>query len=576
MLFKLSMRYLRPYMGTVYLVIALQVIQTLAALALPTLNADIIDQGVVRADIPFIWRTGAEMLAISALQVACAVSAAYLGARTAMSVGRDLRRDVFSTVQRFGSLELTRFGPPSLITRSTNDVQQIQVVLMLTFTIMVMVPIMLFGGVFMAMRQDAQLSWLLVAIVPVLGSVVGLAMVRMRPLFKQMQARIDTINTVLREQLAGVRVIRAFVRQSAERERFRGANTALFDTSLSVGLWMAFLFPAVQLVVFSAQVGVIWFGGLRIDAGGMEVGSLIAFLNYLMQIFMSVMMATMMFMIVPRGEVSADRVNEVLTSPIAIGTPASPAALPPGALTFAFEDVGFRYPGAESDVLTGVNLALRPGTTTAVVGSTGAGKTTLVNLLPRLLEASSGRLTVDGIALADVDLTALRQRIALVPQRTFLFSGTIASNLRLGAPEASEEEMWAALEASQAAEFVRALGGLEAHVEQGGKNFSGGQRQRLTIARALVRRADLTIFDDSFSALDYSTDLLLRRALRAVLADRAVLIVAQRVATIRGADAIVVLDGGRVVGIGTHAVLMAECETYREIVLSQLSAEEAA
>ncbi|NLI18504.1 MAG: ABC transporter ATP-binding protein [Actinomycetales bacterium] len=576
MLFKLSMRYLRPYMGTVYLVIALQVIQTLAALALPTLNADIIDQGVVRADIPFIWRTGAEMLAISALQVACAVSAAYLGARTAMSVGRDLRRDVFSTVQRFGSLELTRFGPPSLITRSTNDVQQIQVVLMLTFTIMVMVPIMLFGGVFMAMRQDAQLSWLLVAIVPVLGSVVGLAMVRMRPLFKQMQARIDTINTVLREQLAGVRVIRAFVRQSAERERFRGANTALFDTSLSVGLWMAFLFPAVQLVVFSAQVGVIWFGGLRIDAGGMEVGSLIAFLNYLMQIFMSVMMATMMFMIVPRGEVSADRVNEVLTSPIAIGTPASPAALPPGALTFAFEDVGFRYPGAESDVLTGVNLALRPGTTTAVVGSTGAGKTTLVNLLPRLLEASSGRLTVDGIALADVDLTALRQRIALVPQRTFLFSGTIASNLRLGAPEASEEQMWAALEASQAAEFVRALGGLEAHVEQGGKNFSGGQRQRLTIARALVRRADLTIFDDSFSALDYSTDLLLRRALRAVLADRAVLIVAQRVATIRGADAIVVLDGGRVVGIGTHAVLMAECETYREIVLSQLSAEEAA
>jgi len=576
LLFKLSMRYLRPYMGTVYLVIALQVIQTLAALALPTLNADIIDQGVVRADIPFIWRTGAEMLAISALQVACAVSAAYLGARTAMSVGRDLRRDVFSTVQRFGSLELTRFGPPSLITRSTNDVQQIQVVLMLTFTIMVMVPIMLFGGVFMAMRQDAQLSWLLVAIVPVLGSVVGLAMVRMRPLFKQMQARIDTINTVLREQLAGVRVIRAFVRQSAERERFRGANTALFDTSLSVGLWMAFLFPAVQLVVFSAQVGVIWFGGLRIDAGGMEVGSLIAFLNYLMQIFMSVMMATMMFMIVPRGEVSADRVNEVLTSPIAIGTPASPAALPPGALTFAFEDVGFRYPGAESDVLTGVNLALRPGTTTAVVGSTGAGKTTLVNLLPRLLEASSGRLTVDGIALADVDLTALRQRIALVPQRTFLFSGTIASNLRLGAPEASEEEMWAALEASQAAEFVRALGGLEAHVEQGGKNFSGGQRQRLTIARALVRRADLTIFDDSFSALDYTTDLLLRRALRAVLADRAVLIVAQRVATIRGEDAIVVLDGGRVVGIGTHAVLMAECETYREIVLSQLSAEEAA
>lgn len=577
MLFTLSLRHVRPYLAAVYAVIGLQIVQTIAALALPTLNAEIIDSGVVAADIPFIWRTGGFMLAIAAVQVACAIGAAFLGARTAMAVGRDLRRKVFGRVQTFGALELSQFGPPSLITRSTNDVQQIQLVLMITFTIMVQVPIMLFGGVFMAMRQDAQLSWLLVAIVPVLAAVVGLAMMRMGPLFKQMQARIDAINTVLREQLAGVSVIRAFVRQDAERARFRRVNTDLYDTALRVGMWMAFLFPAVQVVVFSAQVGVIWFGGLRIEAGGMEVGSLIAFINYLMQIFISVMMATMMFMIIPRGEVSADRVNDVLTAPVAITTPTAPAPLPADPLEFVLDDVTFRYPGAEHDVLTGVSLTLRPGTTTAVVGSTGSGKTTLVNLLPRLIDPTAGQLTAGGVPLSAVDLTALRRRIALVPQRTFLFSGSIAANLRLGVPDATDEELWAALEAAQAAEFVRRLpDGLAASVEQGGKNFSGGQRQRLTIARALVRRADLTIFDDSFSALDYATDRKLRTALRTVLADRAVLIVAQRVATIRGADTIVVLDAGRVVGIGTHADLMRGCATYREIVLSQLSAEEAA
>ncbi|MGM0384403.1 MAG: ABC transporter ATP-binding protein [Actinomycetota bacterium] len=577
MLLKLSLRHLRPYMRSVYAVIVLQVLQTIAALALPTLNADLIDRGVVQADIPFIWNTGAVMLAISAVQVLCAIGAAYLGARTAMSVGRDIRREVFGTVQGFGSIELTRFGPPSLITRSTNDVQQIQTVLMITFTIMVQVPIMLFGGVFMAMRQDAQLSWLLVAIVPVLALVVGLAMLRMGPLFKLMQARIDAINMVLREQLAGVSVIRAFVRQDAERARFHRVNTDLFDTSLKVGLWMAFLFPAVQVIVFSAQVGVIWFGGLRIDSGGMEVGSLIAFINYLMQIFMSVMMATMMFMIVPRGEVSADRVQEVLGSEVAIASPTLAAALPDEPLEFAFRSVAFRYPGAEHDVLTDITVTLRRGTTTAVVGSTGAGKTTLVNLLPRLIDPTNGTVEAGGVPLNALDLGELRRRIALVPQRTFLFSGTIASNLRLGRPDATEDEMWAALDAAQASEFVRRLPeGLEAQVEQGGKNFSGGQRQRLTIARALVRKADLTVFDDSFSALDYSTDLRLRTALRTVLADRAVLIVAQRVATIRGADAIMVLDDGRVAAVGTHAQLMECCETYREIVLSQLSAEEAA
>lgn len=577
MLFKLAMRYLRPYKGAVYVVIVLQVVQTLAALSLPTLNADIIDQGVVQNDIPFIWRTGGEMLGISAVQVACAVLAAFLGARTAMAVGRDVRRDVFGTVQTFGSLELGHFGPPSLITRSTNDVQQIQTVLMITFTIMVQVPIMLVGGVFMAVRQDAQLAWLLVAIIPVLGIVVGFAMWRMGPLFKVMQKRIDAINTVMREQLAGVSVIRAFVRQQAERERFAVVNSELRDTSISVGMWMAFLFPAVMIIVNLAQVGVLFFGGERIDTGEMMVGSLIAFLNYLMQIFMSVMMATMMFIIVPRAEVSADRVREVLGTVVAIASPEEPKAPSPDPLSFHFRDVSFRYPGAEDDVLDAINLALVPGTTTALIGSTGSGKTTLVNLLPRLLDATGGVIEAGGSPVTELDVRALRQRVALVPQRTFLFSGTIASNLRLGKSDATEAEMWAALDAAQATEFVSTLEGrLDAPVSQGGKNFSGGQRQRLTIARALIRKADLTIFDDSFSALDYTTDSLLRAALRTELAGKAVLIVAQRVATIRGADRIVVLDGGKVVGTGSHDQLMASCGTYQEIVLSQLSAEEAA
>lgn len=577
MLFRLSLRYLRPYMGVVVLLMLLQVVQTIAMLALPTLNADIIDTGVVRADIPYIWRTGGLMLAVSAVQVVAAVTGAYFAARTAMSVGRDLRKDVFGSVQRFGSLEVGHFGAPSLITRSTNDVQQIQMVLMLTFTIMVQVPIMMFGAVFMALRQDAALSLLLVAIIPALAVVITLAMVRMRPLFKAMQLRIDAINTVLREQLEGVAVIRAFVKQADERQRFHRVNSDLQVTATSVGMWMAFLFPAVFVVVNVAQVGVIWFGGLRIDAGEMEVGSLVAFLNYLMQIFMSVMMSTMMLMIVPRGEVSADRVNEVLATTPQIGSPDRPLAPAADPLRFDLTGVSFRYPGAEANVLSGVDLSIEPGLTVGVIGSTGAGKTTLINLLPRLLDPTAGTITASGIPLPELDLGALRRRVAVVPQRAFLFAGTIRSNMRLGKPDATDEEIWAALDAAQATEFVAQLpDGLDAAVDQGGRNFSGGQRQRLTIARALVRRADLTIFDDSFSALDYATDARLRAALRQVLAGRAVLIVAQRVATIRGADRIVVLDGGRVVGVGRHAELMETSETYREIVLSQLSAEEAA
>lgn len=577
MLFRLSLRYLRPYMGVVILLVVLQVIQTLAILSLPTLNADIIDKGVVTADIPYIWRTGGVMLAVSAVQIASAISGAYLGARTAMSVGRDLRHDVFAAVQRFGTLEVGRFGAPSLITRSTNDIQQIQMVLMLTFTIMVQVPIMMFGAVFMALRQDQRLSLLLVAIIPALAVLIALAVMRMRPLFRTMQQRLDAINTVLREQLAGVAVIRAFVKQRDERARFHTVNANLQETATSVGMWMAFLFPAVFVVVNIAQVGVIWFGGLRIDAGEMQVGSLVAFLSYLMQVFISVMMSTMMLMIVPRGEVSADRVNEVLSTTPQIASPVHPTAPGEQPLRFALHDVTFRYPGAEADVLSGINLILEPGATVGLIGSTGSGKTTLVNLLPRLLEATEGTIRVSGTELTQLDLGAVRRRLAIVPQRAFLFAGTIRSNMLLGKPDATDEEIWAALDAAQATEFVsEAPEGLDAPVDQGGRNFSGGQRQRLTIARALVRRADLTIFDDSFSALDYTTDARLRAALRRVLAGRAVLIVAQRVATIRGADRILVLEGGRVVGDGTHGELMETCETYREIVLSQLTAEEAA
>ncbi|HHW83089.1 MAG TPA: ABC transporter ATP-binding protein [Actinomycetales bacterium] len=578
MLIRLSLRYLRPYWGAIALVVVLQIIQAGAALSLPTLNADIIDYGVVAGDIGYIWSTGGIMLAITALQAVTAITIAFLGARTAMRVGRDIRRDLVERVQDFGGLEISRFTPPSLITRATNDVQQIQMTLLMTFMIMIQAPTMMVGGVVMAIRQDAVLSWLLVAIIPILATVMTVAMVRMAPLFATQQERIDGINTVMREQLTGARVIRAFVRQDAERARFFTANDELRDVATRVGMWMAMLFPAVMFIVMAAQVGVIWFGGIRIESGGMQVGSLIAFLNYLMQIFMSVMMTVMMFMIVPRAEVSSRRVNEVLvTEPSITSPPAGEAVpLPDGVHDLAFEDVTVRYPGAEADVLRDVSFTVPAGSTTAIIGSTGSGKTTLINLLPRVLEEASGTIRFGGVALAEADLADIRSKIAMVPQRSFLFSGTIASNLRLAAPKASDEELWEALDAAQA-EFVRSLeGGLEAPVEQGGKNFSGGQRQRLTIARALVRKAPLTVFDDSFSALDYSTDARLRAALPGFLGDRSILIVAQRVSTIRRADQIVVLENGEVVGRGTHGELMETCETYREIVLSQLSAEEAA
>ncbi|WP_341360766.1 ABC transporter ATP-binding protein [Georgenia sp. M64] len=582
MLLRVLRRFLRPYGRDVAIVVVLQVIQTLAALSLPSLNADIIDNGVLTGDTGYIWRTGALMLAITAVQVSCAIGAVYLGARTAMAAGRDLRAAVFGRVQRFSVAEMGRFGAPSLITRTTNDVQQVQMVTVLTFTIMVMAPIMMVGGVVMALRQDVALSGLLVVVVPLLLGVMGFMLVRMRPLFRQMQERLDRINLVMREQISGVRVIRSFNRQGTERVRFAEANTALMETALGVGRLMARLFPAVMLIINVSSVAVIWFGAGRIDTGEMQVGSLVAFLNYLMQILMSVLMAVMMFMMVPRAEVSAERIDEVLSTDPEITAPPEPRRLPAreGArrgLVVELEGATFGYPGANEPVLTGIDLRLEPGRTTAVIGSTGAGKTTLLNLVPRLLDVTGGAVRVGGTDVRELDPGELRDRIALVPQRAYLFSGTIASTLRHGSPGASEEQIWAALGAAQARDFVEALPeGLAAPVEQGGTNFSGGQRQRLAIARALLRPADVYLFDDSFSALDYATDARLRAALPAATAGATVLVVGQRVATIRDAAQIVVLDAGRVVGLGTHAELMAGNETYREIVLSQITAEEAA
>lgn len=580
MLLRVLGRFLRPYRRDVTIVVVLQLIQSLAALSLPTLNADIIDHGVVVGDTGYIMRIGGLMLGITAVQVVATIVAVYFGARTAMAMGRDLRRDLFGTVQRFSLEEMGRFGAPSLITRTTNDVQQIQMVVLMTFTIMVMAPIMMVGGVVMALQLDVQLSGLLVVIIPLLAAVMGFVVVRMRPLFRQMQERIDRINLVMREQIAGVRVIRAFNRQETERDRFAGANTDLMTTALGVGKLMALMFPVVMLIINASSVAVIWFGAGRIDSGEMQVGALIAFLSYLMQILMAVLMAVFIFMMVPRAEVAAERAVAVLDVEPAIVAPAAPRALPERAargLRIELDGATFGYAGADEPVLHEVSLDLAPGTTTAVIGSTGSGKSTLINLLPRLIDVTGGAVRIGGVDVRETDPAALRERIALVPQKAYLFSGTIASTLRHGRPGATDEELWAALEAAQARDFVEALPeGLGAVVEQGGTNFSGGQRQRLAIARALVRDADVYLFDDSFSALDFATDARLRAALPAATGGATTIIVGQRVATIRDAAQIVVLEEGRTVGVGTHEELMETCETYQEIVYSQLSVEEAA
>ncbi|KQW07741.1 multidrug ABC transporter ATP-binding protein [Leifsonia sp. Root4] len=577
MLLPLVWRYLKPYRWLLVGVVVFQLAQSIASLYLPTLNADIIDQGVATGDTAYILSTGAWMLLITLGQVVCSIVAVYFGARAAMALGRDLRTGVFEKVGEFSEREVARFGAPSLITRSTNDVQQVQMLVLMTCTMMVSAPMLCIGGIIMAMQQDLQLSWLIAVAVPVLLIAVGLIIWRMVPLFRSMQKRVDRVNTVLREQLTGIRVIRAFVREPIETERFAGANAELTDTALRTGRLMALMFPVVMLVLNLSSIAVLWFGAFRIEDGSMQVGTLTAFLSYLMQILMAVMMATFMAVMIPRAAVCADRIQEVLGTEPSVRPPSNPVVTLHGIGSIEFDGVSFSYPGAEQPVLTALDFRTEPGTTTAVIGSTGSGKTTLVNLLPRLFDATEGSVKVDGVDVRDIDPELLWAHIGLVPQKPYLFSGTVASNLRYGKSDASDTELWHALEVAQARDFVAAMpGGLDAPISQGGTNVSGGQRQRLAIARALVKRPAIYIFDDSFSALDLTTDANLRRALRADIGDATLFIVAQRVSTIIDADQILVLEDGEIVGRGSHDELLASSETYAEIVSSQLTAEEAA
>jgi ATP-binding cassette subfamily B protein len=568
---------LQAYRGSVAALVALQFLQTAAALYLPTLNADLIDDGVVRGDTHYVLREGAVMLLFTLLQVTTSLCAVLLAARTAMAIGRDLRASVFGRVLDFSGQDVARFGAPSLITRTTNDVAQVQAFLMTAFTMAVPAPVMCVGGIVLALHQDASLSGLLLLSLPALVGVILAIVARMRPLYRRMQTRIDTVNRVLREQIAGIRVVRAFVREPAEMARFGVANEELSDVSLRVGRLMALMLPAVMLVVNVSSVAVLWFGGHLIDDGRMQVGALTAFLSYLMQILGAVLMATFTFVQLPRAEVCAERIVEVLGARPSLAQPAEPVRTLPAPGQFAVRDVEFRYPGAEASVLRGVTFEAVPGGVTAIVGSTGSGKSTLLSLAPRLADVTAGSMLVGGADVRSLAPEVLAASIGYVPQRPYLFSGTVASNLRLGRPTASDNELWAALGVAQARGFVEAMpGGLEARIAQGGTNLSGGQRQRLAIARALVARPRLYLFDDSFSALDHATDAALRAALRPWIAGATSIVVAQRVSTIRDADRIVVLDAGTVVGIGTHAQLLDSCLTYRQIVLSQISAEEAA
>jgi ATP-binding cassette subfamily B multidrug efflux pump len=574
MLPSLLRTYLRPYVGPLLIVVVFQLIGTIANLYLPKLNADIIDDGVAKGDTGYIVSTGMVMLAITVLQIVCTIIAVYFGARTAMEFGRDLRARLFHTVGTFSDREIATFGAPSLITRNTNDVQQVQMLVMMTCTLMVSAPIMCIGGIVMAIRTDLGLAWLLVICIPVLVITIGLIVVRMIPHFQRMQTRLDVVNRVLREQIAGVRVVRAFVREPLETKRFATANAELTDSALRAGRLMALMFPIVMLVVNVSSVAVLWFGAHRVDNGDIEIGALIAFLSYLMQILFSVMMATFMVVMIPRASVSADRISAVLSTESSVRPPEQPVEPDRRAGEVVLDAVDFTYPGASAPVLCGISLTARPGSTTAIIGSTGAGKTTLLSLIPRLFDATGGAVRVDGVDVRDYDPEVLWDRIGLVPQKPFLFSGTVASNLRYGNPDATDEQLWHALTIAQAMDFVAAMpDGLESSINQGGSNVSGGQRQRLAIARALVADPEILLFDDSFSALDLATDARLRAALRPMTTDRTVIIVAQRVSTIADADQIVVLEDGRTVGIGRYDELMQTCPTFVEIVQSQLSAE---
>ncbi len=577
MLIRLLREYLRPYRKPLSLVLLLQLAQTLATLYLPTLNAQIIDKGVIAKNTHYIISVGGVMLAITVVQIFCAVGAVYFGAKVAMSLGRDVRHGIFSHVLKFSDREVNHLGTASLITRTTNDVQQVQMLAIMTFTLLLSAPIMCIGGIILALNQNVRLSSLLVVAVPLLGVIVSLIIARMRPLFRQMQERLDNINRVLREQITGVRVIRAFVREPQERDRFAGASTELFESALGAGKLMAMMFPSVMLVLNLSTVAVVWFGGHLIANGSMQIGSLTAFITYLAQILMSVMMATFMFMLVPRAEVSAERIMEVTDTEPDLSAPVGPVPASGPAGRLEFRAVEFRYPGAEQPVLHDISFTALPGQTTAIIGGTGSGKTTLVNLIPRLVDVTSGAVLIGGADVRELDPAAVSAAVGLVPQKPYLFSGTVATNLRYGNQQATDEDLWRALEIAQARDFVsRMADGLDSRIAQGGTNVSGGQRQRLAIARALVHQPQIYLFDDSFSALDYATDARLRSALATEVTGATMIIVAQRVSTIRHADQILVLDSGRIIARGTHAELMDSSDTYREIVLSQLTEQEAA
>jgi ATP-binding cassette subfamily B protein len=565
--------YLRPHRAWLAVIAVLLLLQAVGNLYLPNLNADLINNGVVTGDTAYIVRVGIVMLAISAVLAVTSIAAVYLSARIAMSFGRDVRRDLFRRVEGFSLSQVHGFGVPSLITRNTNDVQQMQMLVMVGLTMMVLAPITAIGGVIMAMREDLQLSSLLLVTIPAMAVVIGIMIARAIPLFRAMQVKIDRVNGVLREGLTGIRVIRAFVRTEHEEERFARVNEDLTVTALKVNRLFALIMPALMLIMYLSTVATIWFGGHLIDQGSMPIGNLIAFQAYIIQILGSVMMAVMTLMMIPRASASGERINEALRTDPEIREPDRPVR-PSGRGSVELRDVEFRYPGAEEPVLSRVSLVLEPGTTTAIVGGTGSGKTTLVNLLPRLMDVTGGQVLIDGVDVRDIPLEDLWALFGIVPQRAFLFSGTIASNVRFGRPEATDEEVWEALRVAQAEEFVRERPeGLDAPVDQGGANLSGGQRQRMAIARCVVRDPRIYLMDDSFSALDYATDARLRAALAERTADRTVVIVAQRVRTILDADQIVVLDAGRVVGVGRHDDLIRDCEPYREIVLSQMSLE---
>lgn len=574
---RLLVRYLKPYWKQVTFIVTLLLAQAIANLYLPDLNADIINNGVRLGDINYILTSGAVMLAVTLALGVVAIVTVYWSSRTAMAFGRDVRSGLFRKVQSFSQQEVNIFGTASLITRNTNDVQQVQMVLFFMLNMMISAPITAVGGIIMAMRMDVPLSGIFAVILPVMGVVIGSILVRTLPLFKAMQVKIDQVNKVMREKLSGVRVIRAFVRTDHEENRFDEANLDLTDTALKVNRMMALMLPTLMLIMNMATVAIIWFGGVRIDSGAMPIGNLTAFLTYAMQILFSVMMATIMFVMVPRAAVSADRIQQVLETEPSVNDPAIPISSGTKKGFLEFRDVEFRYPNAQDAVLKDISFEARPGEITAVIGSTGSGKSTLINLIPRLYDVTGGSVMMDGVDIRDLDRDDLWHRIGFIPQKAFLFSGTVATNLRYGAADATDEELWHALDVAQAKKFVSEMPeGLDAPIAQGGTNVSGGQRQRLAIARALVKMPEVYVFDDSFSALDFKTDSMLRAALRKEITHATTIIVAQRVSTIMHADRIIVLDSGRVVGIGTHEELMETCPTYGEIVYSQLTQEEIA